>query len=251
MEYETGVFKRYERQRENKKVTQVGVSGLSVHSKFSDDEEIYILSKDEVTQLENQLTSKDDKIQELENQLKEAKLKLENLESVTPEPIPEPPKYINKVIDLQEEINNRNELLFNTQNTINTIFTEVNTANNTSKDNLISLLSELQGQVNTIIDLAKELPKQADGINQQVKAMNWFKYAVSKNKINIVLDKDILNEVMAKLTEFTSKDIVQMANQLITPVEIQTDKLDLTELYISIDSDKSSNEIVINTPDTE
>lgn len=242
MDYETGIFRRYIRNRKGKEVTQVGVSGLSVNSKFEDGEEINILSTEELTQLET-------KIQNLKSQLKEAQVEIETLKNATPEVSTETPKYSNKVIELQEEINNRNGLLMNTQNTINNIFTEVNTANNTSKDNLISLISELQTEVNTILDLSKELPNQADGINKQVKNMSWFKYAVSKNKINIVLDMDKLNEVQAKLIDFTSKDIVQLANQLITPVEISTDKLDLTELFIPIGNDNTDNVITVTQPE--
>lgn len=263
---ETGVFKRYKRNRTDKdgnkkEVTQVGVSGLSVNSQFDDDEEIIVISKEDFTQLETKLSTQTETIRDLENQLNQAK-----------EETPESPKYTNKVIELQEAINNRNGLLMNTQNTINSIFneagnhynkvgTEITKANTETQTNIISLLSELQAEVNTILDLAKELPNQADGINQQVKNMNWFKYAISKNKINIVLDMDILNEVQAKLTEFTSKDIIQLANELITPVEIPTGKLDelttedldLTELYITFEETNTNEPIPskVITPDTE
>lgn len=263
---ETGVFKRYKRNRKDKdgnykEVIQVGVSGLSVNSKFDDDEEIVIISKEEFTNMETKLTTQTKNIQSLENQLNQAK-----------EESTESPKYTNKVIELQETINNRNGLLMNTQNTINSIFneagnhynkvgTQITKANTETQNNIITLLSELQTEVNTILDLANELPNQANGINQQVKNMNWFKYAISKNKINIVLDMDILNEVQAKLTEFTNKDIVQLANKLITPVEIPTGKLDelttedldLTELYINFEETNTNEPIPIKliTPDTK
>ena len=69
MEYETGKFKRYVRNREGKEVTQVGVSGLSVNSKFKDDEEIIILSKEDFNQLESKANNSTEIIQNLENQL--------------------------------------------------------------------------------------------------------------------------------------------------------------------------------------
>lgn len=250
MEYETGIFKRYERKRGNKKVTQVGVSGLSVNSKFDDNEEIVLLSMDELTQLE----SKANKSTELENQLNEAKLKLETLETTAPEPTKENPKYITRVIDLQDEINNRNQLLFNTQNTINNIFTEVNTANNTSKDNLLSLLSDLQTDINNLLDLTQELPNQVNGINSSIDNTSWLKWIRSKNKFKIVLDMDKVNELEAKLVEFTSQDIVQLANKVITPMEIPTENLDLTQLYISTGNDNPDNEPIpskVITPDKE
>lgn len=238
---EKAIFKRDIKERENgKKTTQIRVTGLSVNSKFKDNEEIIILSKEDFTDLETQLSTKDDKIRELENQLKQSKNETK-----------ESPKYINRVLELQEEINNRNQLLFNTQNTINNIFTEVNTANNTSKDKVISLISELQTTANTILGLSEELQTQTGNINDGFKKVGWLEWIRNKNKINIVLDMDKLTELEAKLTEFTNNDIVQLANTVITPMEIPTDNLDLNELYISTVNDSSNNEIVITPPDNE
>lgn len=238
---EKAIFKRDIKERENgKKTTQIRVTGLSVNSKFKDNEEIIILSKEDFIDLETQLSTKDDKIRELENQLKQSKNETK-----------ESPKYINKVLELQEEINNRNQLLFNTQNTINNIFTEINTANNTSKDKLITLISELQTTANTILGLSEELQNQTGNINDGFKKVGWLEWIRNKNKINIVLDTDKLTELEAKLTEFTNNDIVQLANTLITPMEIPTDNLDLNELYISTGNDTANNEIVITPPDNE
>lgn len=119
---ETGKFKRDTINRNGKPTNQIRVTGLSVNSKFKDDEEIIILSKEDFNQLESKANNSTEIIQNLENQLGEAKVKIQTLETTAPEPNPENPKYINRVIDLQEEINNRNQLLFNTQNTIKNIF---------------------------------------------------------------------------------------------------------------------------------
>ena len=238
MDYEKGIFKRYERKRGSKKVTQVGVSGLSVNSKFKDNEEIYILSKDELNQLESTNT---EIIQDLKNQIKEAELKIKSLENTTPENL----KYINRVIDLQEEINNRNQLLFNTQNTINNIFQEVNKATNTTEKNILSFLSDFQKDINTILEFSKELNKQVTSINSNIDNTSWIKWAISKNKFKIVLEMDKLEELEAKLIELSNTDIVQIANSVTTPVEIK-ENLDLKELYIYINNDNSNKEIIIN-----
>ena len=266
--FETGKFKRDTVNREGKPTKTVRVTGLSVNSKFDNNEELSILSKadftemetqlntniEKITELENQVKTKDDKIRELETQLKQANTEIETLKNTPPEPTPESPKYINKVIDLQEEINNRNKLLMNTQNTINNIFTEVNTANNTSKDNLITLISELQTTAKTILDYGDEIRNQKDNINSEFKKVGWVKWIRNKNKINIVLDLDKLKELEAEILKFTNTDIVQLASTVITPVEIPTDKLDLNELYISIDTEDSSNEPIpskVITPDNK
>lgn len=266
--YETGKFKRDTVNREGKQQKTVRVTGLSVNSKFKNNEELCILSKleftqletqlnnstEKITELENKVSNQADKIRELETQLQQANTEIETLKNTTPEPIPEPPKYINKVLELQEEINNRNKLLMNTQNTINNIFTEVNTANNTSKDKLITLISELQTTAKTILDYGDEVRNQKDNINDEFKKVGWLKWIRNKNKINIVLDLDQLNELEAEVLKFTNTDIVQLANTVITPVEIPTDKLDLNELYISIDTEDSSNETIpskVIAPDKE
>lgn len=266
--FETGKFKRDTVNREGKPTKTVRVTGLSVNSKFDNNEELSILSKadftemetqlntniEKVKELENQVKTKDDKIRELETQLKQANTEIETLKNTPPEPIPESPKYINKVIDLQEEINNRNKLLMNTQNTINNIFTEVNQNQTQNLTNLIGLISELQTTAKTILDYGDEIRNQKDGINSSIDKTNIIKWTFSKNKFKIVLDMDILTELEAEIVKFTNTDIVQLANTVITPVEIPTDKLDLNELYISIDTEDSSNEPIpskVITPDKE
>ena len=268
--FETGKFKRDTVNREgNTKTTKtVRVTGLSVNSKFDNNEELIILSKEsytemetelinsteKVTQLENLVKTKDDKIRELETQLKQANTEIETLKNTPPETIPESPKYINKVIDLQEEINNRNKLLMNTQNTINNIFNEVNQNQNDSLGKLITLISELQNQANKVLSLSKELQNQKDGINSSIDNTNIIKWTFSKNKFKIVLDMDILTKLEAEIVQFTNTDIVQLANTVITPVEIPTDKLDLNELYISTGNENPDSETIpskVITPDKE
>lgn len=259
--YENGVFKRDKVTRKGKVTNQIRVTGLSVNSEFGNNEEITVLRKTDFTEMES-------KIQDLENQLNEANTEIENLRNVTPDSNTETPKYTNRVISLQEEINNRNLLLMNTQNTIHTIFNKaksnynelgknVTTANNETETNIISLISELQQQVKEILTLSQELPNQVNGINSSIDNTSWFTWIRSKNKFKIVLDLDELQKLEAKLTEFTSMDIVQLANRVITPVEIPannleeltTEELDLTELYISIENDTTDNEIVVTQPE--
>ena len=259
MEFETGIFKRYERKRGNKKVTQVGVSGLSVNSKYKDGEEIIVLSKEEFTELENQLNIGNDKIQTLTQQLNEANTKLETLENTAPEPTPENPKHYNKVIELQELINNRNGLLMETQTTINRLIgevtkqynelgTEVTTANETTKDNISTLIDDLQTITSTVLDYCNEMETQVNGINSSIDNTSWFKWIRSKDKFKIVMDLDKLKQLETELKEFNTINSISKAKELITPVEIPTNKLeeltteglDLNKLFIG--NKETSNE---------
>lgn len=261
MDHEIGIFKRYIRKRNGKEVTQVGVSGLSVNSKFDDNEEIVVLSKDDFTQMETQ-------VQTLETQLNEAKLEIETLKNNSNSSSNESPKHYNKVIELQEMINNRNGLLMETQNTINSIIlevtqqynklgTKVTKANGKTKDNIVSLLSELQTITSTLLDYDKELQNQITGINSSIDNTSWFKWIRSKNKFKIVLDTDNLKRLEVQLNEFNNTDTVEKANELLTPVEIPTgnlDKLtsndlDLTDLFIKLDTESTENIITVQPPE--
>ena len=249
---EDGLFKRDVKRRGNNKVIQIRVTGIGVNSRFEDNEEIVILRKKDFANLEDQLNTSIEKILELENQL-------DTLKDGTTET----PKYTSKVIELQELINNRNGLLMNTQNTINHIINEVtneynkldkevSTANEKSKENIISLVAEIQNINSTILDYNKELNKQIKAINDDIKGTSWFTWIKSKNKFKIELDLDKLHELEAQLKKFNSIDTITRANDVIEPVKVKPlsiEDLDLTELYINTDGKKESN--IIDTPASE
>ncbi len=243
---ETGKFKRDIKERPNgKQVTQIRVTGLSKNSKFRDNEELTIISTEDYTQLVN---SYEDKITNLESQLKEAK-----------EFSTESPNNANKLIELQDIINNRNQLLFNTQNTINSLVNKLNSnlneANTETKENIITLIDTLKTISKTLLDYSTELDNQILGINSSIDNTSWFKWIRSKSQFKIQLDTDKLKGLEAKLIEFNSIDTVSKAKEVFTPVELpeslQLDStdLDLKELYIDTGSNSSGNDIVINTPD--
>ena len=245
MEYETGKFKRDTINRNGKETNTIRVTGLSVNSKFRDNEELTIISTEDYTQLVN---SYEDKITNLESQLKEAK-----------EFSTESPNNANKLIELQDIINNRNQLLFNTQNTINSLVNKLNSnlneANTETKENIITLIDTLKTISKTLLDYSTELDNQILGINSSIDNTSWFKWIRSKSQFKIQLDTDKLKGLEAKLIEFNSIDTVSKAKEVFTPVELpeslQLDStdLDLKELYIDTGSNSSGNDIVINTPD--
>ena len=243
---ETGKFKRDIKERPNgKQVTQIRVTGLSVNSKFRDNEELTIISTEDFTQLVN---TYEDKITSLENQLNEAKNStIEN------------PNYTNKLIELQDIINNRNQLLFNTQNTINSLVNKLNNnlneANTETKENIISLMDSLKAISSTLLDYNTELENQVKGINSSIDNTSWFKWITSKKKFKIQLDTGKLKKLEAQLKEFNSIDSISKAKEVFTPVELpdslqlDSNDLDLKKLYIETGNNSSNNDIVINTPD--
>lgn len=252
-------FKRDTVNKKGKLINTVRVKGLSVNSEFKDNEKIILISEKDFNQLENDLINSTEKIRSLENEI----LTIKDSNTDTP-------KQTSTIIELQEEINNRNQLLFNTQNTINSIINEsvinyndlnnnVVKSNEETKANIIELISQLQSDIKNILEYPRELDHQVNTINSSIDNTSWFKWVRSKNKFKIILDIDKLRELEAKLIEFTSQDIVQLANKLITPVELPasnldkltSNDLDLRDLYISIGSGINENDIIINAPDSE
>ena len=278
MEFETGVFKRYERKRGNKKVTQVGVSGLSVNSKFKDNEVIVILSQDDFTQLQQQASNNNDKVKDLENQLTKANTKIETLKQTTPEPIPENITNTHKVIDLQDEINNlnktinnRNELLFSTQEKVRDLMDELTTeitklydntiteANSKTKTNINVILDTIKDTYQAINSYNEELENQIQIHNNNIENSSFITRAFSKDSIKLRLDTDKLVKLEKQLKSLndnciTYKDIVkpvEIPASKITEIKLnaQSNKFDVKELYIDTGDKDEKEENITITPE--
>lgn len=278
MEYETGVFKRYERKRGNKTVTQVGVSGLSVNSKFKDNEVIYILSKDDINQLQQQASNNNDKVKDLENQLTKANTEIDTLKNMDPNPAPENQVYTHKVIDLQEEINNlnktinnRNELLLGTQDKVNGLLDELTTeitklydntiteANSKTKTNITVILDTIKETYQAITDYNEELENQIQKHNNNIENSSIITRAFSKDRIKLKLDTGKLQTLEKQLKELNDNCITY--NNIVKPVEIpaskikeiklnvKSNKFDVKELYIDTGDKDEKEENITITPE--
>lgn len=271
--YETGKFKRDTINRNGKETNTVRVTGLSVNSKFEDNEELIIFSKKDFTQLDTQLNSKDETIQNLENQITDLKNEIENLKNTDTEPITSQ-KYYNELIQAKDEkanlltaISNRNGLLLGTQDKLNEMLdditnsfsTEISKANEEIVDQLKAKTDTLKENITVLIDYVRDLENLQDNHNTKVDNSNWYKRAFSKDTFKLEIDTGKLKDLDSKLNEINQycinyKDIVkpvEIPASRISEIKLnaKSNKFDIKELYIDTsDLDENDNNITI-TPE--
>lgn len=275
---ETGKFKRYERQRGKKKVTQVGVSGLSVNSQFEDNDEIIVIKKQDFTDLKTQINDNDILINDLKTQLQDCKTKLDKLENDTPDTIPENQKHtqdyiksLEEISTLKDTINNRNALLLNTQTALTDLLNEYTTEVCKLYDNEISqakkdTLKKLEtftaltkDTINNLFDYLEELETQKDNHNDKVNKSNWFTRAFSKDTLKLDIDTSKINGIRDNVEEI--KEYCINYEGIVKPIEIPVsrisemqvntskNKINVKELYIDTGDNNSNQDNITLTPE--
>lgn len=255
---ETGIFKRYKRNRtdkdgKTKEVTQVGVSGLSVNSQFDDNEEIIIISKKEFTELEG---------------------KILELESTAPEPVTNQ-KYYNELIQAKDEIsnlkdiiNNRNGLLMDTKDSISTVMEEllnevtqlyedgIKTGNKKTLDNVRNLVNLIQASYTNIYNYLLDL--ETDHNNKIDNSNLLGRLRKSNSKLHLDQSKllefeNTLKEINEYYNNYTGiVETVEIPTSNITKIRLKHLKNDikLNELYIgTVPTDEDTNKDIDITPD--
>ena len=274
MEYETGKFKRDTTNRNGKPTNTVRVTGLSVNSIFKDNEDLIIMSKTEFTKFETQVNNSTQIIEDLENQLSESKLKLDTLENVKQEPLPENPKYTNKIIELQDEkttllntINNRNGLLLGTQDRLNEMLDDITTAFSTeisqANEDIVKQLKDktdkLKENITVLIDYVKDLETLQESYNTKVDNSSWYKRAFSKDTFKLEIDTGKLKDLDSKLNEINQYCInyegivkpIEIPASRITEIKlnVKSNKLDISELYIDTGNLDDQDDNITITPE--
>lgn len=268
--YEKGIFKRDKVNRNGKKANTVRVTGLSVNSKFDDDDELIIMATEELTKLEAKIETYKNTIRDLENQVKE-------LENITPAPITDQ-KYYNELLtekddkaNLLSTINNRNGLLLGTQEALNNMVdnftnditelydTEIKQAKTDTLKDLQSKTDKIKDTVNVLIDYVNELETQQQKHNNTVDNSSWYKRAFSKDTFKMDLDTGKLDGIEKDLSEI--KEYCINYEDIVKPVEIpasriseiklnaKSNKLDIKELYIDTSELESNEDNITITPE--
>ena len=254
--YENGIFKRDTVNRNGKPTNTVRVTGLSVNSKFEDNEELIIMSKAELIKLEN---------------------KIKELESITTAPVTDQ-KYYNELLtekddkaNLLSTINNRNGLLLGTQEALSNMVdsftnditelynTEIKQAKTDTLKDLKHKTDKIKDTVNTLIDYVNELETQQQKHNNIVDNSRWYKRAFSKDTFKMDLDTGKLDGLEKDLTEI--KKYCNNYEDIVKPIEIPTsriseiklnaknNKLDIKELYIDTSKLDSNEDNITITPE--
>lgn len=265
MEYETGKFKRDTINRNGKETKTIRVTGLSVNSKFENNEELIIMAKPEFTKLENQISTYKETIQDLENQVRQLE---NNTSQVTNQ------KYYNEIIQAKDEkatlletINNRNILIGNTQDKFNEmlddIFTEFSTEITNANKDIVSQLQaktdKLKENITVLLDYVKELETLQDSHNTKVDNSSWYKRAFSKDTFKLEIDTGKLKDLDSKLNEINQYCINYKS--IVKPIEIpasrireiklnaKSNNLDIKELYIDTGNLDENEENITITPE--
>ena len=274
MEYETGKFKRDTTNRNGKPTNTIRVTGLSVNSIFKDNEDLIIMSKTEFTKFENQVNNSTKIIKDLKNQLQKANTKVETLQNAKQEPLPENPKYTNKIIELQDEkttllntINNRNGLLLGTQDKFNEMLDDITTAFSTeitkANEDIVSQLKAktdiLKENITVLIDYVKELETLQEIHNNKVDNSSWYKRAFSKDTFKLEIDTGKLNDLDNKLNDINQYCInyesivkpIEIPASRITEIKLnaKSNKFDIKELYIDTGNLDDQEENIVITPE--
>lgn len=264
---EIGKFKRDTKTRGNKEVTQIRVTGLSTSSKFEDNEEIVVLSKDDFTELENQLNTSNGIIKDLENQLNEANIKVINLENDTSNVGITNQKYYNELITAKDDISNlkdiiinRNNLLANTQDSINELLEELTTQITTLYDTeLTKVNTENQLKIRSVLELVKEtynsltnyleeLENQQVEYNKSIDNSNFLTRALHKDSLKLKIDTSKIKALEGNLTNIN--EYCNNYEGIVKPVQIPANKI--AEIKLNAKSKKFDiKELYINTGKVE
>ena len=263
--YETGKFKRDKTNRDGKPTNTIRVTGLSVNSKFENNEELIIMSKTEYSNLENQLSTYEATIQDLENQVRQLE---NNTNQVTNQ------KYYNELIQAKDDkvtllntISNRNGLLLGTQDKINEMLddittefsTEITNANKDIVNQLKAKTDILKENITVLIDYVRELETLQDKHNTKVDSSSWYKRAFSKDTFKLEIDNSKLKDLDSKLNEINQYCINY--ESIVKPVEIpasriseiklnaKTNKFNIKELYIDTTDLDDQEENITITPE--
>lgn len=262
---ETGKFKRDTINRNGKPTNQIRVTGLSVNSKFKDNEDLIIMSKTEFTRLENELINSNEKVKELESQINTAS-----------EILPANPKYYSELLEAKDEIstlkdiiNNRNGLLMDTKDKVNLVLdkllieltnlydTEIDKGNKETLEAVKDLIDLVQTSYNNIYNYLVELETSH---NNNIDNSNLLT-RLKKDNCKLKLDSSKVNEFTKDLEEINK--YCNNYLDIVKPIEIPASKiheiklnatskdLDINELFIDTNIlDSKDNDIDI-TPDNE
>jgi len=276
---ENGKFKRDTKTRGNKQVTQIRVTGLSSNSKFKDNEEIVILSKEDFKELENQLSQSNSIIKDLENQLTEANFKIINLENDNSSSGITSQRYYNELITAKDDISNlkdmiinRNNLLANTQDNINELLeeltsqitelynTEITKANTETQLKIKAILDLVTETYTSLSNYLEELENQQREYNKNIDNSNFVTRALHKDSLKLKIDTSKIKSLENNLTNINQYCInyegivkpVQIPASKITEIKLnaKSKKFNIKELYIDTGKIDDTDNIIIN-PDTE
>lgn len=246
MYYETANIKRYikntqyttkDNEKRKRTIETVTIKGLKKSSKFKDNEPIIIINENDFNQMQTEL-----------KQLREQNNELIN--NIQTENEPEKATSNIKLLELYEQINNKNELLFNASNNYNNvidlIIKELNKEykaliNKSFEDNKKALdlyLKELEQKNKELINnVIEDINKDLTSFNNEFNNIGFISLYKKRHDININLNLDRLENFNFLGSGFGSDNIFSLPDVNIIDVEnvknVARNELDFKEFYIN------------------
>lgn len=256
---ETAYIRRYEKtiKKTNRVIESVEVRGLKKTSKFKDKENVIIITSEDFNKLN----------QELE-ELKETNNKL--MQDFNNTPSHETSQLYNKLFDLMEVVNNRNELLINANDNLNymldSFIKELQKEYiNLIEDNNKEIKARLETFIKSIVNNANDNQKQQKNLinsevskieneiteaNQQLNNMSILQFIRKRKQININLDMETLKDVSSNDINYNDLNFnLAIENILTNPdfnkldhariKENSKKEINFKDLYIKLDSENN------------
>ena len=258
---ETAYIRRYKKtvKKTNRVIESVEVRGLNKKSKFKDKQEIVILSVEDYNSLNNELET----LKANNNNL------MQELNNNEYRPTHETSQLYNKLFDLMEVVNNRNELLINANDNLNIMIDVIikelqgqyinliNANNKENKRELETLIKSIVNNANTSQERQRNLiNSEIDNIenelkeaNKQLNNMSILQFIRKRKQININIDLSNLRDVPSKLinendlnNKIAIDNILTIPNfNIVDPGNIKENakkEINFNDLYIKLDSEK-------------
>ena len=216
--YEQGYIRHYERnnKKEKRKIKTVEVRGIKTNSKFKDNEQIILISRNEFNQMQENQQQEINKLQNEINQLQETNKELtKELRQ----------QFINLINDNGKE-NKKNLETF-----LKSVFDNAN-------DNQILLKNEVS-----------RIEQELNEANEQINNLSWWQLLRKRKQININIDLSNLKELQGNLINYNGLDINIASDKILTEpnfnnldfMEIKgnaKNKIDFQKLYINLENEK-------------
>lgn len=260
--HEKAYIRHYKRNdnKNNRIIKSVEVRGIKNNTRFKDKENIILISETEFNNLNNEIKE----LKETNNNLINELNNTDNIKSH------DNLKLYNKLLDLMEIINNRNELLLNANDNLNNIldaiikdieteFNNIIDANNTEIKkrietfikSVVNKANETQTNNNNLIaSEIKELENELTEANTQLNNMSILEFIRKRKQINIKLDFDKLKDAPTDAINYNDLNVNVASNEIfINPdfkkldhVKIKENgkkAINFNDLYIKLDSENN------------
>ena len=262
--YSKKIKNRSKNAKEPYRITETVNIGLSKSCTFKDEEDVYVLDEDTYEKLNNTsdiIKEKDENIHDLETKINELEIKLKDYEEIevnTPPPKQEDSSDKITIINLMQEINERNQQLYQVDRNINkaidmVINSTITAAQESFKDSVNGIIKNIVLDNERAVDLRNEkianfIKESTDKVNNELNSANIIKLIRKYRNFNF----DISTEEIEKPVRF-EVDISPIENLNLnvdtSSIKKNLELEDLSKLWIETNLDDINDARLIESDD--